>query len=133
MEFKIKSIILWPKKENTEKKVIPFHLESVNVIVGDSQTGKSAIIPIIDYCLASSKCYIPVGPIRNYTNWFGILIQLENQQLLLARKSPENQSQSSLMYIKEGKNVEIPTNIFANNNTVEFVTNSLVHDKNINI
>lgn len=125
MEFKIKSIILWPQKENTEKKIIPFNLDSVNVIVGDSQTGKSAIIPIIDYCLASSKCYVPVGPIRNYTNWFGILIQLENQQLLLARKSPENQSQSSLMYIKEGEQIEIPENITANNTTVEFVTNRL--------
>ena len=31
---------------------------------GASKTGKSAVIPIIDYCLASGKCSIPVGTIR---------------------------------------------------------------------
>ena len=77
MKFRIKDIVLWPTKEGVEKKVINFDGDFIYVIVGDSQTGKSAIIPIIDYCLGSGKCSIPVGPIREFTSWFGVRVQLK--------------------------------------------------------
>lgn len=125
MDFKIKDIILWPTKENTNKKIIEFSDIEINIIVGDSQTGKSAIIPIIDYCLGSSKCTIPVGPIRNYTSWFGIRIQFGNYQILLARKSPGINAQSTLMYSVEGIEISIPDKILASNVDVEKVTDRL--------
>jgi len=125
MKFRIKDIILWPVKDNIEKKVINFNDDFINVIVGDSQTGKSAIIPIIDYCLGSGKCSIPVGPIREFTSWFGIRVQLNGYQMLLVRRSPQKQAQSSLMYYKEGEIVEIPEKIIENNTNVEEVGNRL--------
>jgi hypothetical protein len=51
MNFQIEKIILWPKKTGLPPRVLRFELSKVNVISGDSRTGKSAIIPIIDYCL----------------------------------------------------------------------------------
>jgi predicted ATPase len=54
MYFQICKIVLWPK--NDEKpRTLEFELNKVNVITGASKTGKSAVVPIIDYCLGSEK------------------------------------------------------------------------------
>lgn len=69
MFFQIKEIVLWPKNGSLEPRRLPFEKGKVNVISGGSRTGKSAIIPIIDYCLGSKKCRIPVNTIRNSCEW----------------------------------------------------------------
>lgn len=73
MYFQLRKLILWPRHDG-EPRIVEFHLGVVNVISGASKTGKSAVIPIIDYCLASDKCAIPVGVIRENCSWFGVLI-----------------------------------------------------------
>ncbi len=80
----------------------------VNVISGASKTGKSAVIPIIDYCLASGKCSIPVGTIRDACAWFGVVIDTLEGQKLLARREPGEARQTGDMFILEGETVEIP-------------------------
>lgn len=114
--MKIKNILLWPKNKEKQIRNIEFQLEKINVITGKSQTGKSALIPIIDYCLGSSKCAIPVGMIRKKTDWFGVILELDNTQLLLARREPRAQEQTSDMYIKESKKINIPKQINCNTN-----------------
>jgi FtsZ-binding cell division protein ZapB len=125
MNFKIKKIILWPKDVSFSKKEIDFELEKVNVIVGDSQTGKSSIIPIIDYCLCSSKCTIPVGPIRKSTAWFGILVVSGETELLLVREEPGIQQSTNRMYFEENKNIIIPEKIIESNRNAEQVSRRL--------
>lgn len=71
MYFQIKEIILWPKNQSFKPRRLPFEAGKVNVISGASRTGKSAVIPIIDYCLGSSKCLIPVNTGRNNSGAFG--------------------------------------------------------------
>jgi FtsZ-binding cell division protein ZapB len=122
MNFKIKKIILWPKDISFEKKEIEFELEKVNVIVGDSQTGKSSIIPIIDYCLCSSRCTIPVGPIRKSTGWFGILVVTGDSEILLVREEPGANQSTSKMYFEEGKSIVIPERIIEANRNSEQVS-----------
>lgn len=73
MKFAINSIILWPRKQEYSPRILSFKSGVVNIITGASRTGKSAIIPIIDYCLGSDKCTIPVDVIRNACSWFGVL------------------------------------------------------------
>lgn len=125
MEFKIKKIILWPKNANHKRKEINLDLEAINVIVGDSQTGKSAIIPIIDYCLGSSKCTIPVGPIRKATAWFGILVVSGKTQLLLARMEPGDQKTSGQMFYNEGPTFKVPDTIQEPNRNIFQVVSRL--------
>ena len=60
MKFSINSIILWPRNTEHSPRCLSFDSEAVNIITGASRTGKSALIPIIDYCLGSDKCTIPV-------------------------------------------------------------------------
>ena len=42
-----------------DKRIVNFELGKVNIITGESKSGKSALIEIVNYCLASSSCDIP--------------------------------------------------------------------------
>lgn len=108
MQFQIEKLILWPKNQKYSHKDIELNTNSVNVITGDSRTGKSAIIPIIDYCLASGECYIPTQTIRNACSWFGVVIKLEKNIVLLARREPGVQKSTSDMMFIQGEEIEIP-------------------------
>ena len=120
MQFQIEKLILWPKNEKYTYKDIDFYTNSVNVITGDSRTGKSAIIPIIDYCLASGECYIPTQTIRNACSWFGVVVKLDNSKILLARREPKTQKSTGDMMIIQGEEIEIP-NIPEKNTTCQAV------------
>ena len=88
MKFSVNRIVLWPKKEGLAYREIKFEENKINIITGSSRTGKSALIPIIDYCLGAQKCAIPVDVIRNACAWFGVLFDLQEEQILLCRKEP---------------------------------------------
>jgi len=124
LKLSIKAIILWPRMSSNNIRRIDFDTNKVSVITGQSQKGKSALIPIIDYCMGSRKCAIPVGIIRNKTLWFGLLLETGSSQILLARREPGDQSQTSDMYMEEApliKNFDTPTK----NCTIEDVKNRL--------
>lgn len=119
MKFIINKVILWPKKKEHKYRTVDFETDKINIITGASRTGKSAIIPIIDYCLGSDKCTIPVDTIRNATAWFGILITLENEKILLSRKEPGQKSSTGEMCILRGNEINIPNEISSNVTVVE--------------
>lgn len=125
MDFKISKIILWPKNTEMAVRVIPFKEDFVNVISGDNARGKSAIISIIDYCLASSKCSIPIGLIRNLTRWFGIIVSYGEEEILLAREEPGVEVVSNNMYIQRGKKIAIPEQIEEENANYRDIINEL--------
>lgn len=108
MYFQIEKIILWPKKIQFTYKTVDFCCNKINVITGASRTGKSAIIPIIDYCLGSGNCQIPVNTIRDACSWFGVILKLENKRILLARREPEQQKSTDDMMLMEGEEIFIP-------------------------
>ncbi|MDH6252500.1 uncharacterized Zn finger protein (UPF0148 family) [Chryseobacterium sp. H1D6B] len=115
MKLKIKNILLYPVDDTLDPKIIKFDVNKVNVITGYSQRGKSAIISIIDYCLGSSECDIPVGTIREKVDKFAIYIMLGDQAIFLARDCPGNDNKvSEIMYMYDvqgkGDNPSLNTN-----------------------
>ena len=90
MKFQIKKLIVWRKGETGEKREVKFLTDKVNIITGASQTGKSAIIHIIDYCLGSDKCPVPAGVVRENASWYGLVIVCQDKQYLLARRNPDD-------------------------------------------
>ncbi len=109
MQLQLVNLIIWPKVQSHGPRIIKFEKGRVNVITGGSRTGKSAIIPIIDYCLASSECQIPIDTIRDHSAWYGLLVETETEQLLLARKGPEGRDASDSFYLLRGEAVKHPT------------------------
>jgi len=102
-----------------------FAENALNVVSGVSRTGKSAVIPIVDYCLGSDSCHIPVNTIRDRCSWFGIVVETERGQLLLARREPGNQRSTNEMYVLSGPTVELPKSISGKNTTVDAVKRAL--------
>lgn len=108
MKLFIKKLILWPRDPNFRPREIEFSSDKINVLTGASGTGKSTITSIIDYCLGSGKCAIPVGMIRKKCAWYGVLLQLEHEQMLVARQDPNDKIENGKMYIEEGVTVSTP-------------------------
>ena len=124
MHFQIIKLILWSKAGH-EPRVLSFEPGMANVISGASKTGKSAVIPIIDYCLASGKCSIPVGTIRDACSWFGIVIQTIEGEKLLARREPGDAKQTGDMMLLEAAEVEIPLDTPSKNTSADAVKRRL--------
>lgn len=120
MYFQILKLVLWPRNGGSIREVV-FEPGMVNVITGASKTGKSAVIPIIDYCLASKSCAVPVGVIRDECSWFGILVETVEGQKLFARKEPGEQAQTGEMFVIESGEVEVPQSLDEGNTTASAV------------
>lgn len=98
---------------NGHLRTLDFEPNKVNVITGDSLTGKTAILHIIDYCFFASKPRIPDAEINQHTEWFGIQFQLNDKTYTIARKSPERGKPSSDYYFSStGK---VPNTLKPNN------------------
>ncbi len=81
MLFRINEIGLF---QEDKKNIIKFN-DSINFISGDSNTGKSSIGEIIDYCMGSSNQTIPKGKIVNEIDIFAINITLNTYNIIIAR------------------------------------------------
>ncbi|VBB14786.1 DUF3732 domain-containing protein [Burkholderia stabilis] len=120
MYFQLRQVILWPRRGG-KPRIVKFEPGVVNVISGASKTGKSSVIPIIDYCLGSEKCAIPVGVIRESCSWFGVVVDTLEGQKLIARREPGDLKASGDMLLLEGPEVEPPSAIQEKNQTVDYV------------
>jgi hypothetical protein len=117
MYLQIREIVLWPRNPDFEPRRLQFELGKVNVISGASRTGKSAVIPIIDYCLGAGTCSVPVKTIRNYCEWFGVVVATAQGDKLLARREPGAQRSTDDMYVLEADRInDIPHRITKNTN-----------------
>ena len=124
MKLALLKIVLWPKQAELPPRVIQFLPDKINVITGESATGKSSLTAIIDYCLGSGKCAIPVGLIRDVTEWFGLHIKLANTELIVARRNPGDQQTTTDLYWVEGLDLQVPNRV-AKNGRVEDLKNRL--------
>ena len=59
--------------------------EGLNLITGKSSTGKSALIEIFDFCMASSEDTIPHGVIKQHASLFFLWISINKVDYLLGR------------------------------------------------
>jgi hypothetical protein len=124
MYFQIRKIVLWPRID-APPRVLEFKPGIVNVISGASKRGKSAVIPIIDYCLGAEKCAIPVGVIRENCAWFGLVVETVEGQKLLARREPGDQQSTGDMVLIEAPEVDVQPRIADKNTNVDVVKATL--------
>ena len=99
MQTSISHIFLFNDKE--EVRTLTFD-DGLNIISGDSKTGKSAVIEIIDYCLFSSRSTIPKGVITDWTKLYCVVLKVKDKNLVLARGKNSNE-----VYFSVELNVDI--------------------------
>ena len=95
--MQIKSLIFYNKKG--DKRILPFKIGKVNIITGESKTGKTAIIDVVNYCLGSEDCRVSEGVIRQTVEWFAILLQYEKEEVFVARQNPNSLGQATTQHI----------------------------------
>ena len=88
MQASISHIFLF--KENEESRTLKFD-DGLNIISGDSKTGKSAVIEIVDYCLFASRSTIPKGIITDWTDLYCLIFKVRDKYLIIGRKKNSNQ------------------------------------------
>jgi hypothetical protein len=93
-----------------DRRLLSLHPGEMNIITGDSKTGKSALISIVDYCLGSSSCAVPAGAIRNSVSWYALRITDGSAEHFIARRTPDaGRTSSSGAYYAVGSTLDIPT------------------------
>lgn len=112
MNFYIKKLIL--NFKNYDPEIYEFKGNRVNVITGDSGTGKTSILSIIDYCLLSTKVNIPYE-IQAKVEWFSIEFSINNKDWYIARKSPKDGLSGDIFFNEEG----FPQSLYSNYNINE--------------
>lgn len=93
MSFQITDIVLYG--HTGEQRIVELRTGQLNIITGDSKTGKTALIAIINYCMGSGSCGIPAGIIRKAVKWVGVRLQLAVGHAFIARKLPSGAANSS--------------------------------------
>lgn len=116
MNLYIESIKLWFKgfSENSQRTITyPFIPNKINVITGDSSTGKSSILGIIDYLFLSDNPVIVENIVNENVEFYGMHLYLNGTSYILIRK-PRILGKVRKMYIgKNSKNTQrhIPPHI----------------------
>ncbi|MDF1755457.1 MAG: DUF3732 domain-containing protein [Verrucomicrobiales bacterium] len=71
--------------KNGEIRKLDFAPGKINVITGGSNTGKSALLHIIDYCLFTSSAEISESVINENVSWYGIVIHINGKDYTICR------------------------------------------------
>lgn len=96
MTFYIRKIILWLK--NGDTRVLKFENDKVNVITGNSKTGKTAVLEIIDYCLCGSDSNISYEHIGENVLWYGLNFFINGKLYTIARGEFKDETNLSTDY-----------------------------------
>jgi len=98
MNSYIKGIAVFKDGTQEGKRILELS-RGLNIISGNSKTGKSAIMDIVDWCLCSNQCTIPRGVITSFTEIYSLILCLENRCILLGRQNQEKGKNS--VFVKE--------------------------------
>ena len=125
--------------KDSKVRHLPFELGKVNIISGESKSGKSAVGDIIEYCLGGDSCNIADGVVRENAKWYGLLLKFDNENIFVARKNPEKGQQSTgYCYVQIGENIKVPEKgEFSSNDNVagveQLLSSRLGISENLNI
>lgn len=104
MNAYIKSILVFNK--NGKKREVNLK-PGLNIITGESKSGKSALLEIVDYCMASSRSYIPKGVITDYTYLYVVIFHIGSYYLVMGRKNYEDNGNKNMYVLKMNSNYDI--------------------------
>ena len=107
MSLQISKLILYSRDGAIRE--LQFRAGELNILTGAPQTGKSALIDIIDYLTGRRECNVADGVIRRYVGWYAVLFQLSEGQIFIARQNPEvGERTNPNIYISRGTRIAVP-------------------------
>ncbi|MGW5637907.1 DUF3732 domain-containing protein [Streptomyces sp. NPDC003832] len=70
------------------RRVVSFKPGALNVVTGQSATGKSTLLEIFEYCTGRRTPAFPVGVMTDTVSWYAALFQLDTTRAFAARPAP---------------------------------------------
>jgi hypothetical protein len=92
--MQLRAIVLY-HRDGQRVREVDFRTGKLNVVTGVSETGKSALIEIVDYCLGKDRHTVFRGPITDTVGWYGLRLQVDGRPVFVARKAPDPDRQTS--------------------------------------
>lgn len=81
---------------------IRFRSGQLNIISGESGTGKSSIIGILRFLLGGDSPHVPLGPIQDTAAWYGLLAHVDNTRFFIGRPAPPHGGTTSQVMLSIG-------------------------------
>lgn len=109
-------------------RTVDFHTGALNIITGESESGKSAIIEIVRFCLGDEEFRVPVGVIQDKVAWYAIRLRLnDGREAMVARpRPPSGQKSSTAAMLRLGNSAPLPSfDDLSANTTAKAVVRSL--------
>ncbi len=133
MKFHVNKIILWMKNGNIRDD-LDFKPNKVNIITGDSNTGKSALFYIFDYVFLSSDISkIPSEVIDENIDWYGINFTINDKKYTIARKSfgIDKKPSNEFYFSGSGQIPDKPYNSIGKTQLKKIIENEFSIDDNV--
>lgn len=102
------AIVLYNADGRTRR--LDFEPGALNIVTGESQAGKSALLTIVEYCLGRSTMMVPVGPIADTVVWYSTLWQLDDgSRAFVGRPAPAaGKASTSVAMLEFGATLDAP-------------------------
>ncbi|WP_031511391.1 DUF3732 domain-containing protein [Streptomyces megasporus] len=102
------ALALYHRDGRRDPRVIRFRPGALNILTGESETGKSEVLDIVDYCLGRNHPNLPDEPIDRTVGWYALLVTFGSTRMVLARPRPVGASTSKAMMIIGDGTLDIP-------------------------
>ncbi|WP_431039013.1 DUF3732 domain-containing protein [Streptomyces sp. P6-2-1] len=102
------ALALYHRDGRPAPRIVRFRPGTLNILTGESETGKSAVLSIVEYCLGRQTFTLPDGVITNTTAWYALLVQIGPTRLLLGRPAPKGASTNKAMLVIGDHTLDIP-------------------------
>lgn len=116
------------QRDGVDRRSLDFRTHGVNVITGNSRTGKSAVLDILNYLLMSKSCPIPKGIIRKAVSHVGgHFVGLEGELLIIRPLPAPGFKISTQGWYQVGSKLKFPNEIpemFSNRTGVRDILSS---------
>lgn len=86
--MQIDSLVLYNSLGDVRE--IKFNPGSLNIITGESGTGKSSLISILRFLLGGDSPNVPIGPIQESVEWYGLLAHVGGTSFFVGRPAPDH-------------------------------------------
>lgn len=102
------ALALYHRDGRPSPRVVRFQPGALNILTGESETGKSEILDIVDYCLGRSTPNLPDEPIDRTVGWYALLVAFADSRMLLARPRPTGASTTQAMIRTGSDALDLP-------------------------